>query len=52
MELKISDYEEYKAPVSIDNDGNVAAIGEHRFGSGQGYDSLFYITISTGVGGG
>jgi len=50
--LKLLLEEEYKAPVSIDNDANVAAIGEHRFGSGQGYDSLFYITISTGVGGG
>jgi glucokinase len=36
----------------VDNDANVAALGEHRFGAGQGYDSLFYITISTGVGGG
>ncbi|MTJ55622.1 ROK family protein [Anabaena sp. UHCC 0253] len=44
--------EDYHVPVSIDNDANVAAIGEHRFGAGQGYDSLFYITISTGVGGG
>ncbi len=38
--------------VSVDNDANVAALGEHRFGAGQGYDSLFYITVSTGVGGG
>jgi len=44
--------EDYHVPVSIDNDANVAAIGEYRFGAGQGYDSLFYITISTGVGGG
>ncbi|MTJ09589.1 ROK family protein [Anabaena sp. UHCC 0204] len=44
--------EDYHVPASIDNDANVAAIGEHRFGAGQGYDSLFYITISTGVGGG
>jgi len=44
--------EEYDAPVSVDNDANVAAAGEHRFGAGRGYDSLFYITISTGVGGG
>lgn len=50
--LKLLLEEEYHAPVSIDNDANVAAIGEHRFGAGQGYDSLFYITISTGVGGG
>jgi glucokinase len=43
---------DYEAPVIVDNDANVAAVGEHRFGAGQGYDSLFYITISTGVGGG
>ena len=44
--------EEFGVPVSVDNDANVAALGEHRFGAGQGYNSLFYITISTGVGGG
>jgi len=44
--------DEYKTPVIVDNDANVAAVGEHRFGAGQGYDSLLYITISTGVGGG
>jgi len=42
----------FKASASVDNDANVAALGEHRFGAGQGYDSLMYITISTGVGGG
>ena len=50
--LKLILEDDYDAPVSIDNDANVAAVGEHRFGAGQGYDSLFYITISTGVGGG
>ncbi|MBD2452011.1 ROK family protein [Nostoc sp. FACHB-152] len=44
--------EEFGVPANVDNDANVAALGEHRFGAGQGYDSLFYITISTGVGGG
>ena len=43
---------EFEVTVSVDNDANVAALGEHRFGAGQGYDSLFYITVSTGVGGG
>lgn len=43
---------EFNVPVSVDNDANVAAIGEHRFGAGKGFDSLLYITISTGVGGG
>ncbi|MDZ8067170.1 MAG: ROK family protein [Nostoc sp. DedQUE08] len=44
--------EEFGVPVGVDNDANIAALGEHRFGAGQGYDSLFYITVSTGVGGG
>ncbi|MEH2151343.1 ROK family protein [Nostoc sp.] len=44
--------EEFAVPVDVDNDANIAALGEHRFGAGQGYDSLFYITVSTGVGGG
>lgn len=43
---------EFAAPTVVDNDANVAAVGEHRFGAGQGYDSLLYITVSTGVGGG
>lgn len=44
--------QEFGVPVSVDNDANVAALGEHRYGAGQGYNSIFYITISTGVGGG
>lgn len=43
---------EFNARISVDNDANVAALGEHRFGAGQGMSSLFYITVSTGVGGG
>jgi glucokinase len=43
---------EFGAPASVDNDANVAALGEHRFGAGQGHDSLMYVTVSTGVGGG
>ncbi|KOP26491.1 ROK family transcriptional regulator [Hapalosiphon sp. MRB220] len=44
--------DEYGVSVSVDNDANVAALGEYRYGAGVGYDSLFYITVSTGVGGG
>ncbi|GAB1541666.1 ROK family protein [Scytonema sp. NUACC21] len=44
--------EEFGVRCSVDNDANVAALSEHRFGAGQGYDSLFYMTVSTGVGGG
>jgi predicted NBD/HSP70 family sugar kinase len=34
------------------NDAQAAAWGEHRFGAGQTVDTLFYLTISTGIGGG
>ncbi len=44
--------EAFSAPVRVDNDANVAALGEYHFGAGQGIDSLFYVTVSTGVGGG
>jgi glucokinase len=36
----------------IGNDANLAALGEWRFGSGQGHHHLLYLTISTGIGGG
>lgn len=42
----------FHAPIRIDNDANVAALGEWRFGAGQGVADLLYITVSTGVGGG
>ena len=44
--------DELGAPALVDNDANVAALGEYRFGAGQGCDSLLYVTVSTGVGGG
>jgi glucokinase len=44
--------QEFKAPASVDNDANAAALGEYHFGAGRGCQSIFYITISTGVGGG
>ncbi|MEW5960895.1 MAG: ROK family protein [Chloroflexota bacterium] len=43
---------EFGAPVAVDNDANVAALGEYRFGAGQGCSNLLYVTVSTGIGGG
>lgn len=39
-------------PALLDNDANAAALGEHRYGAGAGYEHLVYITQSTGIGGG
>jgi len=44
--------EAFQAPVRVDNDANVAALGEWRFGAGQGVADMLYVTVSTGVGGG
>ena len=35
----------------MDNDANVGALGEAHHGAGAGYDPLFYMTLSTGIGG-
>lgn len=43
---------ELGVPCVMDNDGNVGALGEAVYGAGAGCDSLFYVTISTGIGGG
>jgi glucokinase len=39
-------------PVSLENDGISAAIGEWRFGAGRGFENVVYVTVSTGIGGG
>jgi len=39
-------------PVFVDNDGNVAALGEALHGAGTGLSPVFYVTLGSGVGGG
>lgn len=39
-------------PVQVDNDANVAALGEARHGAGRGSNPVFYVTLGSGVGGG
>ncbi|MDP2726570.1 MAG: ROK family protein, partial [Dehalococcoidia bacterium] len=39
-------------PIYVGNDANLAALGEHRFGAGRGFDHLVYLTVSTGIGAG
>ncbi len=43
---------ELDAPVVIENDGNCAALGEHRFGAAAGTTHSVTLTLGTGVGGG
>lgn len=44
--------ERFQAPVLMDNDANAGALGEGLHGAGAGFRPLFYMTLSTGIGGG
>jgi glucokinase len=39
-------------PAFLENDANVAALGEAVCGAGQGQNPVFYVTMGSGVGGG
>lgn len=39
-------------PTFIDNDANLAALAEHRFGAAKGASNVVLLTIGTGIGGG
>jgi glucokinase len=43
---------EFSAKAYLDNDANVAALGEAVRGAGRGKKSFAYFTVSTGIGGG
>jgi glucokinase len=40
------------SPAVMDNDANLGALGEAEFGAGRNCTTLFYMTLSTGIGGG
>lgn len=42
----------FECPVGLDTDVNAAALAETRFGAGTDVDSLVYVTVGTGIGGG
>lgn len=42
----------FQLPAVMDNDANVAALGEWRFGAGRGTSHMVYIQVSTGIGAG
>src|SRR4051812_26569353 len=39
-------------PVALDNDANLAALAEHRFGAARGTKVAVLLTLGTGIGGG
>jgi glucokinase len=41
-----------KYPVTVDNDGHTAALGESCFGAAKGIKDFVMVTLGTGVGGG
>jgi glucokinase len=50
--LKTMLEEELGIPASVDNDVNLAALGESCFGAGHGLPDLVFLAIGTGVGAG
>jgi glucokinase len=43
---------EFKVPAAVDNDVNLAAIGEQRAGVAQGENNFVFLAIGTGIGAG
>ena len=41
-----------RIPVFLDNDANAAGLAEAILGAGKGYNVVYYLTHSTGIGGG
>jgi glucokinase len=53
-EFPLADWAEKKfgLPCEVGNDADVAGLAEACHGAGKGYDSIFYMTIGSGIGGG
>ncbi len=44
--------DKFKCDVVVYNDANAASLGEFNYGSGKEYQSIVFITLGTGIGGG
>jgi len=43
---------DFSCPIGFDTDVNAAALAEHRWGAARDVETLVYLTIGTGIGGG
>jgi len=50
--LKAKLVERYQLPITVDNDVNLAAMGELWFGAGQGSQNMILIIVGSGIGAG
>ncbi|MBN1052385.1 ROK family protein [Clostridium botulinum] len=52
--FKLKEYleDKFDLPVFVNNDANVAGYSEAMVGAGKGAESVYYMTLSTGIGGG
>jgi glucokinase len=44
--------DQVKCPVALLNDARIATLGELRYGLGRGINTMVYLTLGTGIGGG
>ena len=44
--------DEFRVPVTLENDADAAALAEAHWGVGRGSTRFLYVTVSTGIGGG
>jgi glucokinase-like ROK family protein len=44
--------ENFGVPLFVDNEANMATLGEHYFGAAQGYSEVLYLSANVGLGGG
>ena len=42
--------EDYRAPVFVDNDVNIMALGEYWGGVGRGVENMLFVKVGTGIG--